>query len=146
MVKTLFFVVLFSADLGIFSEGEPLWKVPSFLSTFQTYRKQRRGNCIRVWNRTPFLGVTKPSGHPDLWLRPLYKVYAFVLFVLQRSLKGSKVTIALPSIFLGEGTSPALCPTAQVSVPVCTYDTPHNWDKPSSRITEWKNFLWQFSS
>lgn len=65
-------------------------------------------------------------------------MYAFVLvlFLLQGSLKGSKVTIALPSILLGEGTSPALCHTAQVTVPVYTYHIPHNWNKHSNNICQ----------
>lgn len=56
-------------------------------------------------------------------------MYAFVLvlFLLQRSLKGSKVTISLPSVLLGEGKSPALYHTAQVTVPVYISDVPHNW-------------------
>lgn len=133
-------MALSSAHLSTSSEGEPLWGLPFFSIHFP---KQRRETAFEFEIKTPFLKVTKHSGHLDLWLGPLYKVYTFVLllFLLQRSLKGRELTIALPKVvFWGRGNL-LLCTTLQRSLSLFTHDVLHNWNRTSNyfgRMLEWK--------
>lgn len=101
---------------------------PSFLSTFQN---KGEDTAFEFEIKTPFLKVTKHSGHLDLLLGTLYKVYTFLLllFLLQRSLKGNELIIALPRVVCWGRGNLLLCTTLQRSLSLFTHDILHNWNR-----------------